>query len=147
MSTQGRKVNQAGVDLICGFEKCRLKAYKPVPSDPWTIGWGETEGVNAGMEVTQAEADRRLVKRLDEFGAAVENMVKVDITDNQFAALVCLCYNIGSAALKFSTLMKYINARKFGLAAAEFDKWNKAGGLVLTGLVRRRAAERALFSS
>ncbi len=84
---------------------------------------------------------------VDTFCDAVDGMVKVEINDNQFSALIALCFNIGINALKNSTLMRYINAKDFGRAAAEFDKWNKGGGEILTGLVKRRAAERALFTS
>ncbi len=143
MSTPDREINQAGIDLICKSEQCRLKAYL-CPAGIWTIGWGDTEGVTAGMVITQAEADSRLQKRLKEFCDGVNKMAP-KATDDQFAALVSLAYNIGLDALKKSTLLRKFLAGDLTGAAAEFDKWNKAGGKVLPGLVIRRAAERHLF--
>lgn len=147
MSIQGREINQAGIDLIMKSESCKLSAYF-CPANVLTIGWGHTgSDVRQYDKITQAEADRLLLKDIQKFSDAVNDMVQVELNENQFSALVALCFNIGAGALSKSTLMKHINAKKFGLAAAEFSKWNKSGGLVLTGLVRRRAAERELFTS
>lgn len=143
------KINDAGLGLIMFWEKCKLKAFKPTddPTEPWTIGWGDTENVKEGMIISQADADRRLLKRLDKFCKAVTAMIKVDVTDNQYSALVSLCYNIGIAALKGSTLMKKLNFCDYHGAAAEFDRWNKDGGKVCEGLVNRREQERKLFET
>lgn len=143
MSTPDRTINQAGIDLICDSEKCKLKAYK-CPAGVLTIGWGDTEGVTAGMIITQAEADSRLQKRLKEFCDAV-NKLAPGASDDQFAAMVSLAYNIGIGAFRDSTLLRKFNAGDEIGAAKEFDRWNKAGGKVLPGLVIRRAAERHLF--
>lgn len=99
------------------------------------------------MVITQDQADQLLLDDLAKFCNAVSDMVKVDINDNQFSALVSLCFNIGQGALAKSTLMKKLNASDFLGAAAQFDVWNKAGGKVLEGLCKRRAAERKLFES
>ncbi|WP_312069487.1 lysozyme, partial [Acinetobacter sp.] len=77
--------------------------------------------------------------------ASVNNLVKVPLSQNQFDALVSLTYNIGSTAFKNSTLLKKLNAKDYAGAADQFLRWNKGGGKVLKGLVRRREAERALF--
>jgi lysozyme len=71
--------------------------------------------------------------------------VTVPLSQNQFDALVSLAYNIGTNAFKTSTLVKYLNALDFKAAADEFLKWNRGGGKVMKGLVRRRETERALF--
>lgn len=142
-----RKVNQAGEQIIKSFEGKELKAYK-CPAGIWTIGYGDTENVKQGMIITEAEADARLSNRLNkDFCPAVERLVKVKINDNQFSALVSLVYNIGVGAFEKSTLLRKLNAGDFAGAAEQFDRWNKAGGKVLNGLVKRRAAERKLFEA
>jgi hypothetical protein len=72
-------------------------------------------------------------------------VVKVPLTQNQFDALVSLVYNIGQTAFSNSTLLKKLNAKDYQGAADQFLRWNKGGGKVMKGLVRRREAERALF--
>lgn len=148
-----RKLNQAGIDLICGFESCKLVAYL-CPSGIWTIGWGHTgPDVFKGRKITQAQADQILLDDLDKFCREVESLVKVDIDDDQFAALVSFAFNVGSdidaddiaEGLGDSTLLKKLNSGDFAGAAKEFTKWNKSGGKVLLGLVRRRKAEQNLF--
>ena len=79
------------------------------------------------------------------FAVGVDNMVTVATTPNQFAALVSLAYNIGSGALRKSTLIKKLNAGNYAGAALEFSRWNRAGGKVLLGLTNRRAEEAAMF--
>jgi lysozyme len=75
----------------------------------------------------------------------VDSLVKVSLNDNQYAAIVSFAFNLGVGNLKQSTLLKKLNAGDFAGAANEFAKWNKAGGKVLAGLTRRRAAEAELF--
>ena len=77
----------------------------------------------------------------------VEGLVRVSVTDNQFAALVSFAFNVGVNNLRNSTLLRKVNAGDFAGAALEFGKWNKAGGRVLAGLTRRRAAEATLFQT
>lgn len=151
-------ISKAGLDLIQEFEgyhKARpdgsCEAYqtvlghrngKPVLDIP-TIGWGCTEHVKMGMVWTRAQADDALRRELAKHEAIVAALVKVPITQHQYDALVSFNYNCGK--LHSSTLLKRINAGDVEGAANEFAKWNKAGGIVLNGLVRRRAAEKALF--
>lgn len=146
------KTNDAGVALIKDFEGLRLAAY-PDPAHGWavpTIGYGHTSAAGApevtrGMKITAAGADEILRSDLGQYEAAVSKAVKVPLTENQFAALVSFTFNLGAGALRKSTLLKKLNAGDYAGAAAEFAKWNKAGGEVLPGLTRRRAAERDLF--
>ena len=144
-----RHINPAGLALVKQFEGCRLKAY-PDPAtngDPWTIGYGSTgPHVHPGLTITQAEADALLAKDLARFEAGVEQ-VAPGATDNQFAALVAFAFNLGLGALSGSTLLKKHKAGDYAGAQAEFGKWVKAGGKVLPGLVKRRAAEAALYGS
>lgn len=145
-----RKLNQAGIDLIKSFEGLKLAPYLDSVNVP-TIGYGTTyyeDGKKVTMQdpaISQERAEELLAIHAQSFCDAVEKMVKVSCTDNQFAALVSFAYNLGSGNLGSSTLLKKLNAGDYAGAANEFEKWNKAGGQVLAGLTRRRQAEKALF--
>ncbi len=136
--------SQKGIDLIKGFEGCRLKAYK-CPAGIWTIGYGHTSGVKEGQAITFSQAEEFLKQDLKRFETSVRSLVTVAITQNQFDALVSFCYNLGAGALKTSTLLKKLNNGDYNGAAEEFDRWVYANGKKLQGLVRRRAAEKELF--
>jgi GH24 family phage-related lysozyme (muramidase) len=142
-----RKISQAGLKLIKNFEGCRLTAYKPVSTEKfWTIGWGHYgPDVKEGMTITQAQADSMLIADLAKYEAYVNNQAYVPVTkqlnQNQFDALVSFCYNCGAGNLR--SLCK---GRTVDQIAASITKYNKAGGEVLNGLVRRRQAELELFN-
>lgn len=142
-----RKISQEGLKLIKNFEGCRLTAYKPVPTEVyWTIGWGHHGAdVKQGMIITQAQADAMLVKDLAKYEAYVNDRAYVPVTEklnqNQFDALVSFCYNCGPGNLK-----KLCAGRTIEQIAQNITAYNKAGGKVLNGLVRRREAELALFN-
>lgn len=138
--------SEACIDLIKQFEGCKLKAYK-CPAGVWTIGYGRTTDVKEGDTCTQEQADNWLTEEVDEFAHLVMDMVKVPLTQHELDALTSFAYNVGLGALRKSTLLKRINESDFDAAAEEFTKWNKAGGNVLPGLVKRRKAERDLFLS
>ncbi|MEV5030969.1 lysozyme [Sphingobium sp. LMC3-1-1.1] len=133
-----------GLDLIKQFEGCKLTAYQ-CPAKVWTIGYGRTTNVKKGDTCTQAQADAWLVEEYDAFEKKVRALVKVPVSDNQLGALVSFAYNVGVGNLASSTLLKKLNAGDYASAAGQFPKWNKAGGVILAGLVRRRAAEALLF--
>ena len=135
-----------GKDLIKQFEGCKLKAYL-CPAGVPTIGYGHTVGVSLGREITQKQADTLLDIDYAQFLRDVEALLKVPVNENQLGALTSFAFNLGVGALKKSTLLKLLNGGDPSSAAKEFDKWTKAGGVVLPGLVKRRAAERALFES
>ncbi len=139
-------ISENCINLIKEFEGCKLKAYK-CPAGIWTIGYGRTTNVKEGDTCTQEQADTWLTEEANEFAESVLGMVKVPLTQNELDALTSLAYNIGLGNLRKSTLMKRINESDFDAAADEFPKWNKAGGNVLPGLVKRRRAERDLFLS
>ena len=133
------------MDLIQQFEGCKLTAYL-CPAGVWTIGWGSTGiGISKGVTWTQAEADERYKKDMGVFKTGVKKLVTVPINNNQIEALTSFAYNLGLGALKGSTLLKYLNAGNYQAAANQFLRWDKAGGKVLSGLTRRRTAERNLF--
>lgn len=132
-----------GIRLIQHFEGCRLTAYQDVVG-VWTIGYGHTEDVHPGMTITQHQADIMLGADLAQFADQVRAIVPA-MADHQFSALVSFSYNVGVGALKSSTLLRLIRDGSWWDAANQFARWNKAGGQVLPGLVKRRWAERDLF--
>jgi lysozyme len=139
------KTNQKGLDLIKSFEGLRLHSYQDSVGI-WTIGYGSTGAdIIAGMTWTEAQADARMAQDLAKFEQGVSEALTVTVTENQFAAMVALAYNVGLGNFKSSTLLKKVNAQDFAEAAKQFLRWNKAGGKVLAGLTRRREAEKALF--
>ena len=140
------QISKAGLDLIKQFEGLYLKAYR-CPAGVPTIGYGHTAGVAMGQTITQQQADDYLRRDVRQFERAVARLVTVPLTQGQFDALVSFAFNLGEGALAQSTLLRLLNAGDYAGAAAQFDRWNKAGGRVLPGLVRRRAAERALFEA
>jgi lysozyme len=131
-------------ELIKSFEGLELEAYL-CPADVWTIGYGHTKGVKEGDTVTKEEAEKLLDEDLAFFRNGVKRLVKVDLNENQFGALVSFAYNLGLGSLESSTLLKMLNAGDYDGAADQLLRWNKSKGKVLTGLVRRREAERAVF--
>jgi GH24 family phage-related lysozyme (muramidase) len=140
-----KRTNQNGLLMIKSFEGLRLKAYRDAVGI-WTIGYGTTRGVQPDMSISEAKAEQFLQQDLNRFEEAIHEAVEVPLNDNQFSALVSFTYNVGSGALRSSTLLKYLNARRdLHSIADEFLRWNRAGGRVLEGLTRRRKAERALF--
>ena len=133
-------MNKAGVTLLKGFENFKAVAYLDIVGVP-TIGWGFTKGVKMGDTMTLEEANARLILEVAEF----ENGLKVEGTPNQLAAMTCLAYNIGLGNFGHSTVRRMHTLGNFQAAADAFRMWDMAGGRVVTGLVRRREAERALY--
>ncbi|HFT7227573.1 lysozyme [Enterobacter chengduensis] len=145
------QISDKGLALIKQFEGCKLTAYQDSVG-VWTIGYGWTQPVDgkpirAGMTIKQETAERLLKTGLVSYESDVSRLVKVDLTQGQFDALVSFTYNLGARSLSTSTLLRKLNASDYAGAADEFLRWNKAGGKVLNGLARRREAERALFLS
>jgi len=145
-----RTINKAGLDLIKVREGLKLKPYVDSGGVP-TIGWGTIEyegGVKVTLKdapITEARAEELLMRKVNEFCKVVESAVKVPLSENQFGALVCLCYNIGANAFSKSTLVKKLNQKDYAGAADQFDVWIKDNGKVIQGLINRRQAEKALF--
>lgn len=133
-------------DIIADFEGCKLSAYL-CPANVATIGYGRTTNVKMGDTCTQEQADAWLAEELEHFGSGVAQLVKVEVSQNQFDALVSFAYNVGLGALKKSTLLRLLNLNKHDECGAQFLRWDKAGGKVLAGLTRRREAEKAMFES
>jgi lysozyme len=97
------------------------------------------------MTITQDEADSMLLTELEEYESYVENMVTVELNQEQFDALVVWIYNLGPTNFKNSTLLRKLNSGDYSAVPTEIKRWNKAGGKVLEGLVKRREAEALLF--
>lgn len=140
------RTSENGKALIRHFEGCRLESYL-CPAGVWTVGVGHTgPDVNPGMRITQAQADALLDKDLERFELGVAELVKVRLDQDESDALVSFAFNLGLGNLKSSTLLRKLNSGDFSGACAEFHKWTRADGKVLPGLVKRRAAEAALFA-
>lgn len=142
-----REINAAGYALVKEFEGLRFRAYL-CPAGVWTIGYGHTDGVQEGQQITEAQADRFLDQDLDWAEACVEKYAP-GANDNEFAAMVSLTFNIGAAGFAKSTVARLHNVGDKLGAARAFRMWNKAtvgGKLVeLPGLTRRRLAEESLY--
>ncbi|WP_288582003.1 glycoside hydrolase family protein [uncultured Methylobacterium sp.] len=140
--------------FIAAYEGVVLRAY-PDPATggaPWTIGVGHTSAAGApkvapGMVITRDQAFDILARDLKGFEAAVLKAVKPPLKQHQFDACVSLCFNIGAKNFSSSGIVRHINAGRWPEAGAAFALWNKAAGKVMSGLVRRRAAERTLFEA
>ena len=140
------KTSEVGIELIKEFEGCRQVAYQDSVG-VWTIGYGHTKDVYEGQLAVKKTIERWLQEDLEEFESYVSKLVKVELNQNQFDALVAWTYNLGPTNLKESTMLRKLNYGDYESVPDEMRRWNKAGGEVLNGLVRRRDAEANLFSS
>lgn len=143
-------INPAGMQLLREFEGCKLTAYR-CPARILTIGYGHTgSDVTEGLKITQPQAGVLLARDIERVAGSVRRCLTVAPNENQFAAMVCLAFNIGAANFKTSSVRRLHNSRKTAEAAAAFMLWNKATGAdrkkrELKGLTRRRAAEMQLY--
>ena len=139
------KINDAGLEIIKNCEKCKLTAYKALPSEKdFTIGWGHMgSDVTEGMKITQAAADELLKKDLEKFENYVTHYAKkyaLELNLNQFSALVSFTYNCGP-----KNLDKLLKGRNILQVADKMLDFNHANGKVYSGLTKRRQRERGLF--
>lgn len=146
MSNVMLTIGAKGLALIKEFEGKRLEKYKDVVGK-WTIGYGHlilpTESYP--LPINEIQADALLRQDLAISEAGVNKWVSMVLTQNQFDALVSFTFNLGVGNLQNSTLLKVLNQGQLQAAADQFLRWNKAGGKEVSGLTRRRIAERALF--
>ncbi len=139
--------SDAGFALTKKFEGLRLTAYQDQVG-VWTIGYGHTgREVHGGMTITEDQADLLLHSDVAGAVACVNRAVTAGIVQCQFDALVDFVFNLGCGRLLGSTLLRYVNAGEFDLAAAQFLLWDHVGGVVVPGLLARRQAEVAMFQS
>lgn len=144
----GAEALALAMTIIKRWEGLELKAY-PDPAtgaEPYTIGYGATgPDIRKGVVWTRERAESDLRARVDVLLGRVSALLTQAPTACQLAAMVSLTYNIGIGAFTASTLLRKFNEGKDAAASAEFDRWTRAAGKVMQGLVNRRADERALF--
>lgn len=144
-----RKITAEALEKIKQFEGLRLEAYM-CSAGVWTIGYGHTGDVKKGDKITESKAEDLLIEDIARFESRVQELVKVELSNWQFAALVSFDFNTG--ALHKSTLLKKLNKRDYNAVPAELMKWTKAKDpktgklVVLQGLVNRRAAEAGMWA-
>ena len=138
------KISAEGLALIKKFEGCELEAYQDAVG-VWTIGYGHIKGVKEGMTITKQQAEEMLLEELVEYENYVLEAVNHQLDQCMFDALVSWTYNLGPSNLNASTMLKVLNAGDYDGVPEQIKRWNKAGGKVLQGLVRRREAEALLF--
>ena len=148
-----RTINRETLEHVKRWEGLKLTAYPDPGSkdgNPWTIGYGHTSDghlkVYRGLTISPAQAEAALEYDLNETAAAVEAAVQVDLTDNQFGALVSFAFNVGVTAFRKSTLLKKLNSGKYDAVPSELAKWRMNDGKVMQGLINRRAAEAGLWA-
>jgi lysozyme len=145
------KTSSVGIALLKEFEGLRLQTYKDAVG-VLTIGYGTTSmtgvgKITSGMTITREQAEEWLVVGLAKYEKTVSEALKVPTNQNQFDAMVSLCYNIGQGAFLKSSVLRHHNAGDVVQAAKSFALWNKAGGIALKGLTRRREAEAELYAA
>ena len=141
-----------GIELIKHFESLKLEAYV-CSGGKTTIGYGTTVygdskiKVKLGDKITIERAEELLKIDLNTFEAYIDRYIKVELSQDQFDALVCAVYNLGPVVLneETSTLARLLNQVEYLKAADQFKWWRKSSGKVLKGLIRRRLSERNLF--
>jgi lysozyme len=143
------RIDEQGIELIRSFEGLRLTAYQDA-TGIWTIGYGHTSSagdpqVNRGLTISQEDAEKILQRDVAQFAQGVARLITIKLNEAQFACLVSFAYNVGLDAFARSGVLKAVNARDFEAVPRRLALWTKAGGKTLPGLVRRRAAEAALF--
>lgn len=140
-----RLINSAGLALIKEYEGFEAHAYQDT-GGVWTCGYGHTRGVGPGVSCTPEQAEVWLEADLESAEKDVQRLVKVPLNDNQYAALVSFTFNLGGHQLGKSTLLKLLNAGDYAGAGGQFKFWIYDNGKKLKGLIKRRAAEAALWS-
>jgi phage lysozyme len=143
------RISENGIEFIRQLEGEKLTAYPDIVGI-LTIGVGHTGFVDGkpvarGMAITKEKSKELLTADLKRFESAVNDAVKVTLTQNQFDALVSLAFNIGEGAFARSTLVNKLNAGDKKGAAEQFLVWKNAGGRVSQGLLNRRQKEKAMF--
>lgn len=137
-----------GIAIIKRWEKCILRAYKPIPTDPWTVGWGSTgPNIVEGTQWTQGQADADLQNKVAILSNQLSGLIKVPINDYQYGAIISLAYNIGITEFKASTLLRLLNQENYEGASMQFLVWNKSDGRYVQGLMNRREDEQHVFDT
>lgn len=158
-----RRISQNGINLIKKYEGLRLTAYK-CPAHVWTTGYGHTRGVKEGDTCTESQAEAWLLEDLESVEELLNDKLP-DLTQDQFDALCSWIFNLGSGNFLTSTLYSVIRKNPLNASIVKpmepvlndmgpmsvikynFLRWNRAGGNLLKGLVRRRYDEYTLYNS
>lgn len=140
-----RRVCDEGVELVKEFEGLRLTPYR-CPGRVWTIGYGHTRTVHPDMKITKAEAEQLLREDMAVAARGVMRLVTVPLDDCQFAALVSFVFNVGLGNFEKSSMLTLLNKGWYEQVPAQLLRWNKAGGVAMGGLTRRRRAEIDLWN-
>lgn len=142
-------IDQAGLELITGFEGFSSTVYNDVAGNP-TIGYGhlitDDEEGEYNNGVTQDQALDLLRDDAQEAVDAVNELVTVDLNQNQFNVLVSFVYNVGRGNFESSTLLRELNQGNYDRVPDELRRWTRSGGEVIGGLERRREREADLFT-
>tara|TARA_R100000781_G_scaffold57260_3_gene37018 strand:+ start:2646 stop:3122 length:477 start_codon:yes stop_codon:yes gene_type:complete len=149
------KISQEGLALIKKFEGCptdndgNAVSYR-CAANKKTIGYGSLKMIDGSpvqddMKITMQEAEDLLEHEMNEYEGYINDMVKVDLKQNEFDALVAWVFNLGPSNFNSSTLLQKLNNKDWDDIPNQIKRWNKAGGQVLQGLIRRREAEALLF--
>jgi lysozyme len=126
---------------IAVHEGYRGEAYRPVPGDVPTIGFGTTAGVKPGDRIEPVQALVRKLQDVQRFEGALRQCVRVPLHQHEYDAFLSLAYNIGPGAFCGSTLVRRLNAGDYAGACAEILRWDRFRGEPLRGLTLRRQAE------
>lgn len=143
---KSRPVCDLAITLIKHFEGLYLTPYMDV-AGIWTIGYGHTKTVRAGLTITEEEANDLLVGDLRMSSLGVQRLITVPLNDNQFGALTSFAFNVGIGNLENSTLRKLLNRGWYEQVPIQLLRWNKAGGQPYNGLTLRRTAEAQLWNT
>ncbi len=143
-----QQASRAALDLIERFEGYRRTAGR-LEDGRWTIGYGHAKTARQGAEVSEADAEALLIYDLMEVSGAIGDWVFTPLTQNQFDALCAFVFNIGLDNFRHSNVLRRLNEGALLQAACAMEMWRKVEfegePIVLDALVRRRAAEKALF--
>lgn len=138
------KYSKTSLDLVNKFEGCELKAYRDL-GGVLTIGYGHTLGVYEGQTITLDQAEQYAKEDLSIAESEVNNLVTVPLSQDEFDALVDFVFNLGEGNFARSSLLVLLNKKQYFAAALQFERWDKCGGIIVAGLLRRRVAEHKLF--
>ena len=148
MKTRNQQASRGAIDLIKRFEGCRRAAAR-LPDGRWTIGYGHTRTARQGAQVSEADAEALLIYDLLDISAAIREGVYTPLNQNQFDALAAFVFNIGVDNFRHSAVLRRLNEGAYLQAAYAMEMWRRAEfegeSIVVDALVRRRAAEKALF--
>jgi lysozyme len=138
-------MNAEAEKIIKQWEGLRLKAYLDT-GGVWTIGWGHTKNVDAGMTITEEQAQKLFEEDYAEHARIIKKHVKVPLNEFQEAALISFAFNVGEPQFAKSTLLKKLNKGEYESVPAQLQRWIYDNGKVVKGLVNRRAAEAGLWA-